>query len=100
MSRIVAVAPALPEYAYSQQQITDELSDLITSDEKRRSVLQRFHAASGIGTRHTVLPLERYRDLGDFGAANDIWIREGTALAARAVTAALASAGIEPGDVD
>jgi len=100
MSRIVAVAPALPEYTYSQQQITDELSDLISPDLKRRAVLQRFHAASGIGTRHTVLPLERYRDLGDFGASNDIWIEEGTALAARAVRDALASAGLEPADVD
>jgi alkylresorcinol/alkylpyrone synthase len=100
MSRIVAVSPALPEYAYSQQQITAELSDLITSDVKRRAVLERFHAASGIGTRHTVLPLERYRDLGDFGAANDIWIREGTALAARAVAGALATAGLEASDVD
>ena len=100
MSRIVAVAPALPEFAYSQQQITEELSDLITSDSTRRAVLARFHAASGIGTRHTVLPLEQYRDLGDFGAANDIWIREGTELAARAVTAALAAAGLRPTDVD
>ncbi len=32
MSRIVAVAPALPEYAYTQAEITAELSDLITSD--------------------------------------------------------------------
>jgi alkylresorcinol/alkylpyrone synthase len=100
MSRIVAVAPALPEHAYTQTEITAELSQLITSDVKRRAVLERFHAASGIGTRHTVLPLQKYRDLGDFGAANDIWIREGTALAARAVAAALASAGLEASDVD
>jgi alkylresorcinol/alkylpyrone synthase len=100
MSRIVAVAPALPEHAYAQHEITAELSELITSDATRRAVLERFHAASGIGTRHTVLPIERYRDLGDFGASNDIWIREGTALAARAVSAALAAAGLAPADVD
>jgi alkylresorcinol/alkylpyrone synthase len=100
MSRILAVAPALPEFTYTQEQITAELSELITSDDKRRAVMQRFHAASGIGTRHTVLPLEDYRDLGDFGAANDIWIREGTALAARAVTDALATAGLGASDVD
>lgn len=100
MSRIVAVAPALPEHAYAQHEITAELSELITSDATRRAVLERFHAASGIGTRHTVLPIERYRDLGDFGASNDIWIREGTALAARAVSAALEAAGLAPADVD
>ncbi|HTL41570.1 MAG TPA: 3-oxoacyl-[acyl-carrier-protein] synthase III C-terminal domain-containing protein [Pseudolysinimonas sp.] len=100
MSRIVAVAPALPEHSYAQHEITAELSELITSDTTRRAVLERFHAASGIGTRHTVLPIERYRDLGDFGASNDIWIREGTALAARAVSAALDSAGLAAADVD
>jgi len=100
MSRIVAVAPALPEHAYSQSDITAELSGLITHDATKRAVLERFHAASGIGTRHTVLPLEHYRDLKGFGDANDIWIREGTALAARAVAAALAAAGLAADDVD
>lgn len=100
MSRIVAVAPAVPDHAYTQAEITAELASLITHDQSRRAVLERFHAASGIGVRHTVLPIERYRDLGDFGAANDIWIVEGTALAARAVAAALDAAGLEAGDVD
>lgn len=100
MSRIVAVAPALPDHSYPQTEITAELAGLITGDATRRAVLTRFHEASGIGTRHTALPLERYRDLGGFGAANDTWIREGTALAARAVTAALAAAGLEAHDVD
>ncbi len=100
MSRIVAVAPALPEYSYAQSDITAELSGLITHDATKRAVLERFHAASGIGTRYTVLPLEQYRDLHSFGDANDIWIREGTALAARAVAAALTTAGVEAEDVD
>ncbi len=100
MSRIVAVAPALPEYSYAQDDITAELSDLITHDATKRAVLARFHSSSGIGRRHTVLPLEQYRDLRSFGDANDIWIREGTALAARAVTAALHTAGLQPEDVD
>jgi alkylresorcinol/alkylpyrone synthase len=100
MSRIVAVAPALPEHVYSQAELTAEMGDLITHDAGRRAVLERFHAASGIGTRHTVLPLERYRDLGGFEEANDLWLREGTALAARAVSAALDAAGLRPTDVD
>lgn len=100
MSRIVSVAPVLPEFAYSQAEITAELSDLITADPARRAVLARFHEASGIGRRHTVLPLEQYRDLGGFTAANDIWIREGTALAARACENALAAAGLRADEVD
>ncbi|CAN5397231.1 3-oxoacyl-[acyl-carrier-protein] synthase III C-terminal domain-containing protein [soil metagenome] len=100
MSRIVAVAPALPEHVYAQSEITAELSELITDDRTKRAVLSRFHAASGIGHRHTVLPLEQYRDLHTFQQANDLWISEGTALAARAVTAALASAGLAADQVD
>ncbi|CAN5157625.1 3-oxoacyl-[acyl-carrier-protein] synthase III C-terminal domain-containing protein [soil metagenome] len=100
MSRILAVAPALPEYAYAQEEITAELSGLITQDPRQRAVLSRFHAASGIARRHTVLPLEQYRDLDGFTAANDIWISEGTALAARAVEAALWKAGLAADQVD
>lgn len=100
MSRIVAVAPALPAHAYTQAEITAELSDLITSDATKRAVLERFHAASGIGTRHTVLPIEQYRDLHSFGDANDIWIREGTALAARAVADALTATGLDADEID
>jgi alkylresorcinol/alkylpyrone synthase len=100
MSRIVAVAPALPEHVYAQSEITAELSGIITDDRTKRAVMSRFHAASGIGHRHTVLPLEQYRDLKTFGQANDLWISEGTALAARAVTDALATAGIAADQVD
>ena len=87
MSRILAVAPALPENVYAQAAITAELSDIITDDRSKRAVMSRFHAAAGIGHRHTVLPLEEYRELRTFQQANDLWIREGTALAARAVSA-------------
>jgi alkylresorcinol/alkylpyrone synthase len=100
MSRIVAVAPALPEHAYDQAEITSVLADFIASDDHQRAVLERFHASSGIARRYTVLPIERYADLGTFEESNDLWIREGTALGARAVSAALAAAGLEPADVD
>ena len=100
MSRIVAVAPVLPEFSYPQAQITDEIGGLITQDAKKRALLDRFHSSSGIATRHTVLPIERYRDLASFGEANDVWIEQGTALAARAVSTALAAAGLRATDVD
>lgn len=100
MSRILAVAPALPEHVYAQSEITAELSDIITDDRTKRAIMSRFHAASGIGHRHTVLPLEQYRELRGFEQANDLWISEGTALAARAVTAALETAGLGAEQVD
>lgn len=100
MTRIAAVAPVLPEYNYSQAEITRELAPLISSDPTRRAVMERMHAATGIGTRHTALPLEQYRDLGSFGESNDIFIRVATDLAERALADALAQAGLAASDVD
>lgn len=100
MSRIVAVAPVLPEFVYSQAEITRELAPLITSVPGRLAVIERLHAASGIGTRHTALPLTRYRDLGSFGETNDIFIEIATDLAERALRAALDESGLTPRDVD
>ncbi len=100
MSRIAAVAPVLPAFAYTQAEITAELAPLISTVPARRAVLERMHAASGIATRHTALPLERYRDLGTFRQSNDLFIEVATDLAERALREALAACGLEPPDVD
>ncbi len=85
---------------YSQADITQVLAELVTSNPSHQAVLKRMHGASGIGTRHTALPLERYSDLGTFGETNDIFIDVATDLAERALARALSSAGLSPGDVD
>jgi len=100
MTRIAAVAPVLPAHVYTQSEITAELAPLMTSTPSRQAVIQRMHAASGIGTRHTALPLERYRDLGSFRQTNDIFIEVATDLADRALRAALADAGVAASEVD
>jgi alkylresorcinol/alkylpyrone synthase len=100
MTRIAAVAPVLPEFAYSQAEITQELSQFLGPDTGKRAVLERLHSASGIATRHTALPLEQYRSLGSFGDTNDIFIRVATDLAERALADALAGAGLAAHDVD
>jgi len=100
MSRVAAVAPVLPEFVYTQAEITAELAPLISAVPGRRAVLERMHASSGIATRHTALPLERYRDLGDFRQTNDTFITVATDLAERALRTALSEAGLEAPDVD
>ncbi|MCU1403726.1 MAG: type polyketide synthase [Glaciihabitans sp.] len=100
MPRIAAVAPVLPAFAYTQSEITNELAPLITNQPSHRAVMERMHASSGIGTRHTALPLERYRDLGTFRQSNDIFIEVATDLAHRALTNALEQAGLVPSDID
>ncbi|GAB3040180.1 3-oxoacyl-[acyl-carrier-protein] synthase III C-terminal domain-containing protein [Parafrigoribacterium mesophilum] len=100
MSRIVAVAPVLPEFSYTQAEITRELVALIAPEAKHRAVLERMHAASGIQRRHTALPLERYRDLGAFEETNDLFIEVATRLGEAAIRAALDRCALTPADVD
>ena len=100
MSRIAAVAPVLPPFVYTQAEITRELAPLITAVPARQAVIERMHAASGIGTRHTALPLERYRDLGTFRETNDIFIEMATNLTERALRLALDDAGLAASDID
>jgi alkylresorcinol/alkylpyrone synthase len=100
MSRIAAVAPVLPDYRYTQQQITAELAPLLTTNPARQAVIERLHGSSRIGHRHTALPLERYRALGNFRETNDIFIEVASDLLERALTAALATAGLAASDID
>jgi alkylresorcinol/alkylpyrone synthase len=100
MTRIAAVAPVLPDYSYSQAEITAELVPLITHQDSHRIVLERVHGNSGIDRRYTALPLERYRDLGTFKQINELFVEIATDLCARALTAALEQAGLSPQDVD
>ena len=104
MSRIVAAHTVLPGHVHRQEEITEVLADAVFGDAPsaapRREVMRRLHAAAGVRTRHLALPLDRYHDLGGFGAANDVWIDLGARLGEEAVAGALANAGLAPGDVD
>lgn len=100
MTRIAAVAPVLPEFRYTQEQITAELAPLLTANPTRQAVIERLHGSSRIGHRHTALPLERYRTLGSFRETNDIFIEVASELLERALTAALGAAGLAASDID
>lgn len=100
MARIVAVGTALPEYVSTQEEITELLAPMITADPARQSVLRRMHAAAYVRTRHTVLPLESYRDGMSFGASNDLFVREATRLGAAALADALGTAGLRADEID
>lgn len=100
MSRIAAVATALPEHVSTQEEITELLAPMITTDPSKQALLRRMHRSACVRTRHTVLPLEGYRDVLAFGASNDLFVREATRLAAQALTGALAHAGIRADEID
>lgn len=96
----MSVAPVVPDRSYSQGEITAALLAMITADPGRQAVMRRIHASSGVETRNLVMPLERYSSIASFQESNDFFIAEGTTLAERALTGALAAAGLQPTDVD
>lgn len=100
MTTIAGVRGVLPEHSFSQQAITDALADWCLYSERERALLGRFHQNAQVRTRHMALPLERYRELGDFGSSNDVYIEQGCRLGIQAVTEALAAAGVVAADVD
>jgi alkylresorcinol/alkylpyrone synthase len=100
MTTIAAVSAVLPEHRHEQRDITEALASWGYDNERERALLRRFHANARVSTRHTVLGLAEYRELRDFGSANDVFIREATRLGAQAVSAALASAGLGADEVD
>ncbi|CAN5400077.1 3-oxoacyl-[acyl-carrier-protein] synthase III C-terminal domain-containing protein [soil metagenome] len=100
MARIVAVAPALPDHVYSQAEITATIAPMITDDPAKQAVIRRLHGASGIDTRHLVMPIERYADPTTFTKSNDLFIQVAVDLTEQALRDALDRAGLVPADVD
>jgi len=100
MTQIVAVRSAFPAYRYPQADITRAVASLAALEPAgtKRALLERLHANAGIETRHTAFPLADYGALG--ADANDRYIEEATALAERALRAALAESGLAPDDLD
>ncbi|WP_432512356.1 type III polyketide synthase [Kineococcus sp. SYSU DK001] len=101
---VVAVEPVLPAHRYAQSEIAEVLAPLLTDPGPGRSLLHRLHAATGVRARHLALPLETYPDLvsgpGAFDTTNALFADLALDLAERAVKGALATAGLEPHDVD
>lgn len=99
--RLEAVATALPEHSYTQDEIKLFAAAIflpgLASEEHR---LMAVFDTAGIERRHFCMPLEWYAEPRGFAETTARYLEHATALAERAAAAALASAGLVPKDID
>jgi alkylresorcinol/alkylpyrone synthase len=100
VTRIAAVAAALPEHSYAQSEITAMLAPMITADPAKQALLRRLHEGARVERRHLVMPIEAYLDPQSFTQTNMRFVEAATELGERAVSTALTAAGIRPEEVD
>ena len=101
MTTLAAVHGVLAPYRYRQDEITEAFAALcLGPGDPATAALRRVHTNTQVNTRHLALRLEEYPALADFTAANTVFLRVATDLAARAVTEALDQAGLKASDVD
>ena len=97
---MLAVGTALPEHRHPQSEISAAFGRFLGVDDRRQAVIDRVHGNAGVEHRHTVLPLEDYAGLGDFGVSNGHFVRAAVELGSAALLEALHAAGLTPRDVD
>lgn len=97
---IASVGTALPRNTYSQEEIFGALSAIWHKSDTFKTRARSLFEKVRVRRRHLARPLEAYRDRAGFGHTNDRWIEESLRLGERAVSDALARAGLGPRDVD
>ena len=97
---ILSVHKAHPEHYYSQQELLEEFKRLWAKEHHNIRRVEQLHHAVSVGGRYLALKREEYDDVSNFTQSNDHFIRVGTSVAEKALTGALANAGLAPQDVD
>ncbi len=97
--RIVSAASAFPEHYYSQEMLLEALQEYWGDQIENPHVLRRLHRHVSVDGRFLSLPKEEYVKMRTWGEANHHWIRTAKELGGKAVTGALAGAGLRPQQV-
>ncbi len=97
---IRAIGRALPSHHYPSEVLSRALLDEWGVSGHERARVERIHRAASVRGRYLALPMDAYRSLRSFAAANDAWVRVATELGGEALESALRRAGLEPTDVD
>jgi alkylresorcinol/alkylpyrone synthase len=100
MTCLAAVHAVLPPHRYPQDKITEAFAEHVLGDGTSHEVVRRIHTNTRVGSRYLALPLEQYKQLTDFTAANDAYLQAAVELGVQAVNGALQAAGIAADEVD
>lgn len=100
MTTLAGVHAVLPPHRYAQAELTSAFTEMCLGPDGNEALLARLHANARVGSRHLVLPLERYATLSGFKESNDLFIAHAVQLGAEALTGALLRAGISPDEID
>ncbi|MGA9640661.1 MAG: 3-oxoacyl-[acyl-carrier-protein] synthase III C-terminal domain-containing protein [Terriglobales bacterium] len=97
--QIVSTASAFPKHYYSQDELLAALQQYWGDRIDNPTVLRRLHRHVGVAGRFLAVPKEEYLTMRTWGEANGHWIRTATELGERAVSDALAGAGLKAGEL-
>lgn len=98
--QIAAVAHALPEHHYAQEDLVAQALALFGQGGGNLDRLPSFHQNTSVGRRYLAVPVEQYSKLKTFTDRNNVYIQVATDLGIQVIQKVLAQAGLCVTDVD
>lgn len=100
MSVIASVHGVVGDHKYSQKEITEIFSKIVSPHGEHEEAIKRIHQATKVDFRSLALPSEAYQEMRTFSESNDAFIEVAMKLSAQVISAALESAGVRSDEVD